>query len=211
MPTRQVGGGNNARARKHSLPLLVLLSFSCQISRAAEFNGNATFSCGRNNNLTATPIKWIGFQNDQKRNTHRACELTCWITDARSPPAWPPRDSRGWTEEEPRAQGHRDALVLLLNPTKQLLLSALPSTHSWERQFTYQRSHAAPASRAAERAEGETKPIWQVSPTFCWECCRATSPPLPPLAVSRCCETGADSFTQNDMSTSRHTNRSEHQ
>lgn len=102
LPTRQVSGGNDARACKHSLPLLVLLSDSCQIMRAAEFNGNATLSCGKNSHLTATPIQWIGFQNYQKRNTHRARELACWITDARSPPAWPPRDSRGWDEQEPR-------------------------------------------------------------------------------------------------------------
>lgn len=83
-------------------------------------------------------------------------------------------------------------------------------------QVTYQRSHTAPASRAAERAEGETKQIWQVSSTFCWECCRATSPPpppspppRPPLAVSRCCETGADNF--RFLHSEWHVNKSAHQ
>lgn len=106
----KVSGGNNARAFKQSLPLFMLLSCPDQIVRRAMVNGNSTFSCWKKWRLTATPIKWIGFQNNPKRNTHRARELTSWITEARSPPAWAPKDSRGWVEGEPRAPGHREML-----------------------------------------------------------------------------------------------------
>lgn len=134
--------------------------------RAAEFSGNATFTCG-GNNLTATPIKWIGFQNPPKRNTHHACELTCWITDARSPPAWPPIDSRGRVEEEPPSAGSQRCWSVAtksyqaVTTIHTVLYAQLRRT-----RFTYQRSRTVPASRAAERAEGETKQIWQVSSTF---------------------------------------------
>lgn len=46
LPTRQVGGGSDARARKHSLPLLALLSRSWQITSTADLRGG-------NNNPTA--------------------------------------------------------------------------------------------------------------------------------------------------------------
>lgn len=120
------------------------------------------------------------------------------------------RETAGPGPERNRERtGHGRCSSLASKSYQAATTGLLSATHSWER-------HSSPTSdqtllpRHAERAGGETKQIWQVSSTFCWVVCTATSPPPPtPLALSRCCKTGADNF--RFLHSEWHVNKPAHQ
>lgn len=105
------------------------------------------------------------------------------------------RDSRGRAEEEPRAFGFtEDALVWLLNPTKQRPRDYCPLRTV--RKGTVHLPAIKLCRRVTQSAQGEKQNKYdKLVPHFAESVCTAaTSPPPLPLAFSSCCKTGADNF-----------------
>lgn len=126
--------------------------------------------------------------------------LTTCITAERQP-----GPGRRGTES---ARATEDALVWLLNPTKQRPLDYCPLRTA--EKGTVHLPAIKLCCRVTQSAQGEKQNKYdKLVPHFAESVCTSPPPPPLPLALSRCCKTGADNF--RFLHSEWHVNKPAHQ